>query len=112
MDLASQPEVVGTIEVGLLLLLVSILGERILIAFGIVRGNFVALIIAAAIGASSKQLLQLGGPLYAYLLFYAFIVPIGANRFDAAHAISQGRWWWKKPDGESKDRSHGEASGK
>jgi hypothetical protein len=80
----------------ILFCLVTILIERVLIFYGLTRGNTVVMAIFALAGNFLGQILGYKISFYIYELCILFIVVVGANRFDLMSTMNKGRWWWKR----------------
>ncbi len=81
---------------GALFCLVAVLVERVLIFYGLTRGNTVAVVLFALAGNFLGQILGYKISFYTYQLGILFIVVVGANRFDLMSTMNEGRWWWKR----------------
>lgn len=93
----------STFIIGSVYSIIAILVERLLIAFGVVRGNTIGLVIVAFFTAF---LTQWGGFKNSIILFGLLIIiggPIGVNRADFIDTLMKGRWWWKEKKYENRE---------
>ena len=94
--------ILRTIEHGAILCLVAVLAERLLIVYGLTRGNTVSVVLFTFIGNILSEILLYKTPYYIYALFILFVTVAGSNRFDLMSTVIRGRWWWKPEDGNKK----------
>lgn len=88
-----------TLAIGLAFSFVAAIIERLLINFGVVRGDTKWLIGGTIL---LVFFIQLYNPNISFLClgpFIMFMGPIIVNRHDFVKTISAGRWWWKAKDG-------------
>lgn len=85
----------STFLTGLIYAILAVFIEKILIYFGIVRGNTIGLMLVAFFSAFIIQIVDYTGSVFLYGLFIILAGPLVANRFDLIDTIMKGRWWWK-----------------
>ena len=88
---------------GLAVSIIAVLIERLLIFVGWTPGSTVELIIFSFISSVLWQLMKFPQPIsfnMLEVLFFIFLVPIIANRYDISTTVQKGRWWWKSKSDE------------
>jgi hypothetical protein len=82
----------------------GVLVERLLIRYGLVRGDTIGVIVGCFFIALVRQLVD-GEQAYWWLYWFvaSILAPISLNRIDLISTMTKGRWWWKESD-ESKKR--------
>jgi len=84
-----------TIGISLINTLLSVLVERIIMHFGLTRGNTLWLAIIVLFFAIMNQAVDFNQSKFLFALLLIFGFPIGANRYDLGNTLRKGKWWWK-----------------
>jgi len=86
--------ILRTLGIAIATTLLAVLVERVLIIYGLTRGDTIWLIGATFILVTLLQLAYPDNSIF--LLFIGFIGALSINRNDLTMSLTHGRWWWKK----------------
>jgi len=84
-----------TILISIIFSILAILVERILVRLGLVRGNFIGLVLVLIFAIILMNTIETQSSIYLFGAFITFLSPLGVNRSDVIDTIMKGRWWWK-----------------
>ena len=81
---------------GIVLSLIGVLVEKVLIKYGLVRGDTISVILACFFISFVWQLVDINGATH-WIFWYAagVLAPISLNRGDFINSLTKGAWWWK-----------------
>jgi hypothetical protein len=80
---------------GIVLSLLAVLAERVLIKYGLIRGDTITVIIGCFFIAFVWQLVDSDGAYWFFWLAASILAPISLNRGDFIASLTKGPWWWR-----------------
>lgn len=87
--------IISTIVTGTIFSVLAVLAEKMLVAFGLVRGDIIGLLIGSLVLSFMRQLIDNNGNIWLYCLFVTIVAPLAVNRTDLITTMRKGRWWWE-----------------
>lgn len=81
---------------GVLLSIVGITIERLLVKYGLIRGNLIEIVLGCFFIGFIMQFVDGGRAYLPFWLTAGVLAPISLNRGDFITSLTKGRWWWEK----------------